>query len=288
VRYVDDKYRGERHPRALAELAQHQHGLVTSDQLVAQGFTRRMIDWRVSTGELHVVHRGVYAGGYVQRTNESRYMAAVLACGECAVLSHRSAAALVRICPHHMVVDVTVPGRRRGRPGINVHRTRHLPERDVTTVRGIPVTSLRRTLIDLADVVTPDAFQKALRSAENLYDFDRRTLRSIHGRRRLPLGHQLTRSDAERLLQQLAEQAGLPAPVMNGVIAGMEVDAHWPDQRVAVEIDGYAYHRTRSQLQRDDRKATALAIAGYTLLRFTYADLQDDPAYVIASLRSVL
>ena len=170
--------------RALAELAGRQHGRVALWQMEDLGLKRAAVSERVAGGRLHRTHRGVYAVGHLVETRESVYMDAVLACGPGAVLSHRSAADLLGLRPcARAVVELTVPGQRGRRlTGIDAHCSRTLVAADVVTVRGIPCTSVARTLLDLADVVDRRALERAIEQAERLGVFDGRLLRDAPGR----------------------------------------------------------------------------------------------------------
>jgi very-short-patch-repair endonuclease len=273
----------------VARLAGRQHGVVAARQLLELGLSRRDIEGGVVAGRLHPAFAGVYFVGYVPRHPAARYMAAVLATG--GVASHRTAAALHGLWDHHRIPDVTTTANTRPQPGLRRHWTRSLKAEDVTTRHGIPCTTLQRTLIDLADVLAPDAFEAVLRRAEARANMDRLDLHPIHGRRgaaRLKRAHELTRSGAERAFRRAVRKAGLPKPDYNARWNGWEVDVLWRAQRVAVEIDGFAYHRSREAFRRDRRKGNALAAAGLTLLRFTYEDVVDRPDASTAEVRRLL
>lgn len=231
-------------------------------------------------------------------------MAAVLACGPTALLSHRSAAALWGLRPSLGTrVDVTAPGRSRHRQaGIVLHRVRDLHRDDRTQRRGIPVTTVPRVLLDLAEVLRSRELERALEEADRLRILDVRALERLcwrsPGRRGLrPLGELLTehrlpaprtRSELERRFLDLCRDARLPRPVVNVVVAGFEVDAVWIGARVVVELDGYAFHRTRAAFERDRVRDTALQLAGYRVLRVTHRRLEAEPAAVTEAVRSLL
>jgi very-short-patch-repair endonuclease len=288
--------------RIVATLAADQHGVVSRAQLLDAGLTRAMVGERVRAGRLLRIHRGVYAVGHRQLRREGHWLAAVLAIGTGAVLSHRSAAALHGFRPAGGVkVDVTTTGKASDQPGIGVHRTRSLDDADRTTIERIPVTSVARTLVDLAGSVRSDELSKALREADhrNLLDTRAidRVLRGTRGRtgpghralrealaERKALATTLTRSSLEDAFLKLLRDSGLPPPSTNVQIEGMEVDAVWREQRVVVELDGWAHHNTREAFEHDRERDARLAIAGYRALRFTHRHVLDG-THAIETLR---
>ena len=252
------------------------------------------------------VHEGVYSLGHASISEQGRMIAAVLACGEGAVLSHRSAAELWGLrASSSAAIDVTAIGRsRHHRPGIAVHRPRRFDPEDRAVRRGIPVTALPRTLLDLAEVVSRRELRRAIEQADVIGLFDLRAMEKLlersrgrHGVRplRLELGRlretmltQFTRSELERDLLRLCRRELLPTPSMNLSIQGLEVDAVWPNARLAVEVDGFQYHRTAAAFEDDRRRDETLQLAGYRVLRFTYRRLKEDPDGVARSLRLML
>jgi very-short-patch-repair endonuclease len=290
--------------RRIAELAARQHGLVAHWQLLALGVGLRAIKRRLATGRLHRIHLGTYAVGHPLLTPHGRQLAAVLACGPDAVLSHRDAGALWELRPStRNAVDVTAPGRtRRSRPGITVHRVRGLDPRDTTRRDGIPVTTVARTLLDLAEVLRPRELERAFEEAERLRLLDVNALEKLcrrspgrHGLRPLTAllaEHRgpapLTRSELESRFLDLCRDAGLPVPRVNVVIAGLEVDAVWPDQRLVVELDGHAFHQTRAAFERDRLRDTTLQLAGHRVVRVTWRRLTNDPEGLAAAIGSLL
>ena len=231
-------------------------------------------------------------------------MAAVLACGPGAVLSHRSAAALWQLrSTARTAADVTAPGRTRHvRPGISVHRVRRLHPDDETLNRSIPVTTVARTLLDLAEVLRPRDLQSAFEEADRLRILNIRKVEDVcarsPGRRGLrPLGTLLaehrgpppaTRSELERRFLDLILRAGLPAPKINTVVEGHEVDALWTEERLVVELDGHAYHHNRASFERDRVRDAALQLADYRVLRVTHARLEREPMAITETVRSLL
>lgn len=290
----------------MATLADGQYGVVARRQLLAIGITPSMLKWALRAGRLVPLHRGVYAVGHRRLRTEGHWLAAVLALGPGAALSHRDAAALHGLRPSNRPrIDVTTT--RRGlkpHPGIDIHRTAVLTARDVTTIDAVPATTVARTLVDLAHVVPREHLAKALREADRLRTADvheiedamRRTrtrkgpghaaLKAVLEEHRLH-GTQLTRSALEDRFLRLVEAHGLPRPRTNVHLEGMEVDAHWPP-RLVVELDGWARHKDRRAFQHDREKANALTTAGFTVLRFTHDDVVRRPAETALRIRALL
>lgn len=265
----------------LAQVAARQHGVVTAAQLREPGLTSGAISYRVRTGGLHPVYRGVYALGHARLSREGRWMAAVLAAGDGAVLAGLSAAVLWESWRRRVQgVDVLAPTQRRSHRGVRVHRARTLDPRDVTVRDGIPVTTVARTLVDLTDVLTPAQLANVIHEAAFRTRFDsaatRAAMERASGRRRLAVLEQAlalnadgsagTRSALEDRFLALAREAGLPAPLTNAaVVAGgrrFEVDFRW--STLCVEVDGGGHARARTR--REDRaRDAALRAAGYTI-----------------------
>ena len=282
-------------------LASHQHGVVSTTQLHECGLTSQAIYRRAQKRRLIRLHPGVYAVGQLALHPRWSDHAAVLACGPGALLSHRSAADLHGIrrtsSPR---VEVTAPRGRRGPRGISVHRSRLVHPEDRTTVDGIAVTSVARTLVDLADVLSMPDLQRAINEAELLGLFDLAALeRAIarlpnrRGRGRLRRALELyrpaagfTRSNPERDFLALCRNHGLPLPSANLSVAGQEVDMIWRDARLIVEIDGGEVHRTTRAFYEDRRRDRALAAQGFQVVRVTEADLEN-PAALAAEMKTL-
>lgn len=280
------------------ELAGRQHGIVARRQLLALDFNSREIEHRVSRGRLHVVTRGVYAVGWPRLTRERRWMAAVLACGDRAMLSHCSAAALLGIGTERRGwTDVSV-GRRceLKRRGLRVRSRTTVKQEDVMRQNGIPVTTPTRTLIDLASDLDPLAVERAVNEADKRDLVDPETLRSrlsaYEGEPGAPLLRELldkrtfrlSDSDLEILFRPIAAEAELPIPLSKQIVNGWEVDFYWPNLALVVETDGLRYHRTASSQTRDARRDRAHALAGMTSLRFTHYEVRHEPAVVRTEL----
>jgi very-short-patch-repair endonuclease len=267
---------------AVARIAGGQHGVVSLSQLAASGIGTSAIARRVRSGRLHRIHRGVYAVGHRHLDADGRWLAAVLACGPGAALTHRSAAALWGIRPQSSgAVEVTVPGHsgRRRRHGLVVHRSKTLVPADVIRRRGISVTRPERTVLDLRRVLAADQFDAALHRAEAL---------------RLDVGRQLgfefdrSRSELERILIRLCRRHRLPAPETNVRVGRFEVDFLWRDGALIVETDGFRHHGTRRAFERDRARDARLAVLGYRVVRVTHRQLTVDPESAAATLRALL
>jgi len=263
----------------IAALAHRQYGVASRGQLLSAGVTRRQIDHRLRIGRLHALHRGVYAVGHAAPRAEARWLAAVLACGEGALLSHRSAASLWRIrMGEGPRPDVLLhSSRSHRRRGITVHRA-EIVAADRDRHMGIPVTSPARTLVDLAHVLDERDLTRALREAQFLRRFDlKATLRALERRPSAPLRRLLadlsaTESHIEDELLRICDRFGLPRPLIQQRVAGRRVDFLWPREKLVVEMDGWQAHGTRKAFIADRRATNALQLAGYTALRFTPPD----------------
>jgi very-short-patch-repair endonuclease len=267
--------------REIARLAARQHGVVLLAQLVGAGVTQRAVARRVQSGRLHRIHRGVYAVGHRRLSKEGLWLAAVLACGEGAALSHLSAAALWGLLrASRGVIDVTVPGTagRRKRRGIRLHRSLLLTPAATTRRNGIPVTTPARTLTDLRRVTTPDEFRAAVRQAEIL-GFEL-------GEQGVPAD--LTRSELERLFLRLCRYHRLSAPEVNVRVGPFLVDFLWRDERLIAETDGYRFHRGRMAFEADRARDVELKLLGYTVIRFTHRQVVNEPSRVARTLRVLL
>jgi very-short-patch-repair endonuclease len=250
------------------------------------------------------VQRGVYAAGHPRLTLRGHFIAAVLSFGPHAVLSHRSAARLWNLLPDSRpVIDVTVPrggGRSRGK--VRVHQTRQLHPNDVTVLDGIPVTSLARTLLDVAASEKPDRIELAIEQAEKLKLIDARAIdealeRSPRHTGRRPLSAALTdvahtargtRRELERRFQKLVRDAQLPRPEVNTIVEGCEVDVVWREQRLIVELDSREFHLTRRAFETDRERDARLQIAGYRVIRITWRRLVNEPRTIVKELEALL
>jgi very-short-patch-repair endonuclease len=283
----------------VAEIAAAQHGVITTAQLMGVGLGRSSIVRRVKAGRLHRVHRGVYAVGHAGISLEGRWMAAVLACGEGAVLSHRSAAALWGLLrPFEGPIDVSVPthaGRER-RAGIRVHRCETLAGASASARRGyaecddqpaatplvtvrhrIPVTTVARTIVDLRGVVPPKLHRRAIRQAE-LAGFALGPGVQTDG----------SRSDPESAFLALCASHHLPEPEVNVRVGRWTVDFLWRVERLAVETDSYRYHRGSVAFEDDHARDLELRRRGFEVRRFTARQLEEEPERVLGDLEAAL
>jgi very-short-patch-repair endonuclease len=266
---------------AIAEIAARQHGVIAVRQLRDAGLDKHRVRHRVRTGRLHPIHRGVYAVGHEHFSQESRWMAAVLAGGKGAVVSHRSAASLWGLLPDPTAsrVEISVPGDggRSRRAGILVHRRSSLRPGCITCRRGIPVTTPARTLADLRPVASPVELRRIVRQAAVLG-------LSIGSEVR----HDETRSELESRFLALCRRHRLPAPAVNVRIGAMTVDFLWPDNRLVVETDGYRYHRGRAAFEDDRDRDLRLRALGYDVIRLSYHQVVKRPGETAAVLRQAL
>jgi very-short-patch-repair endonuclease len=273
--------------------------VITRTQLLSAGLSGTAVDKRVAAGRLHRLHRGVYAVGHPLLTRHGRFMAAVLACGKGAVLSHGSAALLWGLpWRDNKWVDVTVPtrGGRKRRRLVVVHRSALRPT-EVTVQDGIPVTSPSRTVIDLADYGKRRPVERAIDEAAYLR-LDTSGVRPRQGRRgsgvvkdvvgRHDAGSTLTRSQLEERFLGLCRKHGLPQPEVNADVTGYEADFVWRAGRLVVETDGHAAHGTRAAFEQDRIRDADLTAAGWRVIRVTYRRLLTQPNAVADQLAKLL
>jgi very-short-patch-repair endonuclease len=288
----------------IARLAARQHRVVARRQLLAAGIGSEAIRHRRENARLYALYRGIYAVGVPQVDPNGRRLAAVLACGDAAVLSHRAATAhLGLLVPAPGPVDVIVPGSSpRRRPGIVVHATRSLPAAEVMRRQGIPCTIAERTLIDLAGLVSAPRLERAVEQAFALRLLGgtrmREALDRAGGRRGLGTLRELlsslldelalTRSELERRFLRLVRSAGLPMPKVNRHRASHRVDFHWPPQQLVVETDGRATHDTPYGFHRDRARDLDLELAGWHVVRLSWWQVVEEPGRVAALMRARL
>jgi predicted transcriptional regulator of viral defense system len=251
---------------AIWKLVRDQHGVVARRQLLAEGMSSEAIRHRLGSGRLHRLARGVYAVGRPDVSHRGRWMAAVLACGPDALLSHHSGAELWNLLPRRPgAIDVSVPiGVARRRPEVRVHRKVHLDPSDRRVVDGIPVTEPVTTLVDLATCVSLQRLESAVNEADRLDLIDPETLRDAlesHPRRpgirllrKLLDRHTfaLTQSQLERYFLAVAKRAGMDLPQTQVWLNHHRVDFFWPNLGLVVETDGLRYQTTARRIQRVD------------------------------------
>ncbi len=284
--------------RKAWELAGRQHGVIARRQLLALGFNAREIEHRVARRRLHPVMRGVYAVGWPQMTPKRRWMAAVLACGEGALLSHRSAAALWGIGKERRgVIDLSVCRRTRlRRRGLKVRSRVDLQGADISHCDRIPVTGIVRTLIDIAAELSSVEVERAVNEADKLGLIDPEALRGAlegyegeSGVRRLRIvldarTFRLSDSDLEIFFRPIASAAGLPPPLTKQMVNGFEVDFFFPNLGLVIETDGLRYHRTPAAQARDALRDRSHTLAGMTPLRFTHYEVKYEAPKVKRAL----
>lgn len=280
-------------------MAADAHGVVTRAELLDANITDDEIRHRLDTGALLREHRGVYRVGHRAPTQEARYLAAVRACGEGAVLSGRAAAHLLRLLNGPPPPpEVTAPGRRQVE-GVATRRTRFIDRRDTTTFRRIPVTTVPRTLVDLARPLDVEELARACHEAGVLYRTTPVRVEAVLERRPKSPGARklravmrgevrVTLSTLEREFQSVLREAGLPLPVTNRPAGGWRVDCHWPERKLTVELDSYRFHNSRHSWERDRQRERDARLSGDEFRRFTWTDVLDDPRFMLGELRMLL
>lgn len=286
--------------QALAELAVAQQGVFALEQMRELGMAGATVRARLATGRVHRIHQTVYS--LVPREllrRDGLYMAAVLACGPGAVLSHRSAAALLGLRDWGaMKIEVTVPRRSsRRHEGIAVHRSTKLTPQDVTVVNGIPCTSVARTLLDLAEVVTHRQLERAFDQAEIAELFDLTAIEDVLARNPTRRGAKAVRtvlethyigktptwSENEEALLAITRPLGIPDPDTNQFVIlpdggpPIRVDFVWRDRRVAIEADSVEWHTSRQRFENDRYRDQRLSAAGWTIIRTTWKQMTRRP-----------
>ncbi|MGZ5323771.1 MAG: type IV toxin-antitoxin system AbiEi family antitoxin domain-containing protein [Solirubrobacterales bacterium] len=283
-------------------MARRSHGVVTRTDLLAAGVSVRQIERRLKRGTLIRVHRGVYRVGHAAPSREAAYLAAVKACGPGALLAGRAAAhlwRLIRGAPPRP--EVLAPSDRRV-PGVIVHRARagerarHL---DATRLLGIPVTTVPRTLVDLASSLPASELARACHEAGVLHGTIPRQVEAVLARRPNATGSRKLRriihgdepvvlSRLESLFLARLRATGLPLPETNRVAGGRRVDCRWPRRRLTVELDSYRFHASRHAWERDRQREREARGRGDEFRRYTWADVSEDPEAMLAELRSLL
>ena len=284
--------------RRLADLAAQQHGVVASWQLHDLRFDKRAINRRVRSGRLHPVYRGVYAVGHTRLTRSGRWMAVILACGTVAFLSHRTAAVHWGLLRSSSRIHVTVPATgRTKRTGIVLHESEDVAEQ-ATILDALPVTTVARTLLDLAADNDP-MLERAIEESEHLRLFDLTAIDAVatpgkRGVRRLRRALEIyrpatgdERSLFERRVYKAIVTAGVGPPGVNIWIEGAERDLVWVDQKFVVELDG-PWHDTTAARIRDPQRDATLQLAGWSVLRVPQHWFDTDPAGVVETIRDFL
>jgi Transcriptional regulator, AbiEi antitoxin len=283
----------------LARMGGAAHGVVTRAQLLEAGLTEQEIKRRVRAGALIREHRGVYRVGHRAPRIEARYLAAVLACGEGALLSGRAAGYLLGLLKGAPPPpEVTAPTERRI-DGVRTRRSRRMDARHATTFCGIPVTTVPRTLVDLAAVLTLDELARACHEAGVRHRTTPAQVEAVLARqpkspgaaklRQVLRGEvHVTLSKLERGFLSVLRDAGLPLPETNRPAGGRRVDCRWPEHRLTVELDSYRYHHSRHAWELDRRREREARARGDEFRRYTYGDVLEDPRLMVAELRDLL
>jgi hypothetical protein len=283
----------------VARLASGSHGVVTRGELLAAGITDRELRRRLEKGSLISIHRGVFRVGHTAPSLEARYLAAVRACGPGALLAGRAAAHLLHLTRHAPSLPEVLTRHHRRPTGVTVRRVRSVDRRDATTWRGVPVTTVPRTLVDLAALLDPADLARAVHEASVRHRINPAAVERILSRRhnwpgardlrRVIWGDEpVTLSRLESSFIAAVRRARLPPPETNRLTDGRYVDCRWPRHHLTVELDGYAYHGTRHSWERDlDRERRARA-RGDEFRRYSWRDVGELPEPMLEDLRALL
>jgi hypothetical protein len=287
--------------REAGRIAGRAHGVVTHRELRAASLSEGQIRQRLLTGALLRQHPGVYRVGHSAPSVEADYMAAVKACGEGAMLSGLAAAylhGLLRGRSGAPRPEVTAPKRRRVK-GISTRRARNLDPRDRTSLNRIPATTVARTLVDIAPLLSLDDLARACHEADIKHGtkpgdieavLDRRpnSPRAAKLRRVLHGDIHVTLSTLERRFLQLLREHDLPLPLTNRPAGTKRVDCRWPERRLTVELDSFRYHNTRHSWEQDRRREREAHARGDQFRRYTYADVLEHPDAMLRELEALL
>jgi very-short-patch-repair endonuclease len=292
-------HQGRTVEQELARIATAAHGVVTRTELLRTGVTLEEIRHRLGTGALLQEHRGVYRVGHRAPSLEARYLAAVRACGEHALLSGKAAAHLLGVLKGAAPApEVTTPTQRRIQ-GVRTRRSRRIDPEDATTWRGIPVTTVARTLVDLAAVLAVDDLARACHEAGIRHGTTPAEVEAVLARRPNSPGaatlRRILRGDVRITLSKLEarflghlREARLALPQTNRPAGGRRVDCRWPGERLTVELDGYRYHHSRHAWEQDRRREREARARGDEFRRYTYGDVFESPELMLAELRALL
>jgi very-short-patch-repair endonuclease len=285
--------------RLLAHLGTGDKGVISRQELLAAGLTRDQIRTRLQRGSLLPEFRGVYRVGHAAPGTEATYLAAVKACGPQALLCGRAAGHLWRVLKGRPPVpEVMAPTVRRV-PGLITRRSRHIHPADRALCHGIWVTSVARTIVDLAAVLDLEQLARACHEAGVLHDLTPRQVKAVLRRRPNAPGAAKLRlvmegdapailSKLERRFVKLMRQNGFPKPEVNRLAGGRRVDCRWPEHRLTVELDSYTFHRSRHAWEMDRRRERQARARGDDFIRYTYGDVFETPAVVVRELSRIL
>jgi Transcriptional regulator, AbiEi antitoxin len=278
----------------MARLAGRAHGVVTRKELLGAGLSGSRVDREVRKGALIRQYPGVYRVGHAAPSSDASFMAAIKACGEGAALGGRAAGYVLGLLKGQPPrPEVIAPTERRVK-GIRTHRVR----RETTKVRGIPVTTVAETLVDLAALLEPEALARACHEAGVQYRTSPRHVEQVLARRPNAPGASklravmrgdtpVTLSKLESEFLRLLREAGLSLPVTNRVAGGRRVDCRWPEQGLTVELDSYRFHNTRYAWEQGLRREREARGRGDEFRRYTWSDVED-PRFMLAELRRLL
>lgn len=283
----------------LAIQASRSHGVVTRRELHLAGITAGQIKGRIEAGALIPVHRGVFRVGHCAPSLEARYMAAVKACGERSLLAGRAAAHLFGLLKGPPSVPEVLAPTQHNLKGVLTRRRRAIQPEDATTWRGIPVTTIPRTLVDLAAMLQEPALARAVHEAEVRHGITPKSVEDVLARRHnWPGSRRLRRvlwGDIPVSLSRLeaafiagVRGAGLPLPETNRPAGGRRVDCRWPEERLTVELDSYRFHNTRHAWEQDRQREREARARGDEFRRYTWTDVIEQPRPMLADLGSLL
>lgn len=285
--------------RHIARIASRQHGVVTRRQLLDAGVAKGGIERRLDKGLLIARYPGVYRVGHAAESMEAEYLAAVLACGDGAVLSGRAAGHLLRLLKGAPLPPEVTARTERRVEGIATRRCRGLGPRDVSVFRAIPVTTVPRTLVDLAADLPDDDLARACHEAGVLYRTTPRQVDAVLRRRpnspgagklrRIMRGEvPVTLSHVERVFIERLRAERLPLPVTNRPAGAKRVDCRWPEPQLTVELDSYQFHNSRYSWEQDHQRRREARARGDRFRRYSYSDVLEDPRDMLAELRELL
>ncbi|HEX6583258.1 MAG TPA: type IV toxin-antitoxin system AbiEi family antitoxin domain-containing protein [Thermoleophilaceae bacterium] len=283
----------------LARIASGAHGVATRSELLRAGVTDDEIRLRLRRGDLIRLHRGVYRVGHRAPSVEASYLGAVLAGGEGTLLAGLAAAHLLLLVKGAAPMAEVITRTQRRIEGVSTHRSRLLDARDATSVQGIPVTTVPRTLVDLAATLPIDALARACHEAGVRYGTTPAAVEAVLARRPNSPGAKklrrimhgdvhVTLSKLEARFLELLRHANLPLPITNRPAGGRRVDCRWPEHRLTVELDGYRFHNSRYSWEQDRRREREARARGDDFRRYTFGDVTEDPPSMLAELRVLL
>jgi Transcriptional regulator, AbiEi antitoxin len=293
------RWQGRTLDQEVARIAAEQHGVVVRAQLLDAGISTGAIDRRLRKGSLIREYEGVYRVGHRAPSLSARYLAAVLACGEGAVLRGRAAAYLMRLVRGPAPAPEVMTPTERDIEGIRTCRSRRIDARDVMTFDGIPVTTVPRTLVDLAPGLAADELARACHEAGVLYRTTPAHVEAVLARRPTSPGAakirsvllgeiRVTLSKLERRFLELLREHRLPLPQTNRLAGTRRVDCRWPDRRLTVELDSYRYHNSRHAWEQDRRREREARARRDKFRRYTYGDVMENPGPMLRELRDLL